>query len=279
MAAAAGDLRQGGPLRRGLRQRRDHARARGAVPAGGAQQPRVGAQQPALRARERARGARPHLARDVGVRERALAAQPGPPGAPAGARARRRALPLPAQRGGSLPRQHLEHDDARRSVRLLPARLLSRARGHDRAHHGREVPPAAAGPEPGRLAARLLPVGGAAEVDVGLRGVPAPLPVAATARRGGVRGPRRRLPALAALRRRPHGPGAGADRLGARRLALRARGGRALRAGSPRAAAQRSSKPGSTSSWRASSAGVSSLHDALQREYFEAHLGDAACAT
>ena len=26
-------------------------------------------------------------------------------------------------------------------------------------------------------------------------------------------------------------------------------------------------------------AGVSDLHGALQREYFEAHLGDAACAT
>ena len=85
-------------------------------------------------------------------------------------------LSLRAQRGGALPRSHRQHDDARRGVRLLSARHLRRARRHDGTHPRREVPPAAARALAGGLGARLLPVGGAAEVALGVRGLSPPPP-------------------------------------------------------------------------------------------------------
>ncbi len=186
------------------------ARARHPVHDPRAREPELDPRQPAPRARERARGARPHLEGDVGGDERAVAAHrtalldgSAPP---------ERSPALYAEVRNGVARFHgltVEHDDARRGLRLLPARHLPRARRHDRAHPRREVPPAAARPVAGRLAARLLPVGGAAEVAVGLRGLPAPATTpAAPDRRRRVRDLRARLPALAALRGRPHAAGA-----------------------------------------------------------------------
>ncbi len=66
----------------------------------------------------------------------------------------------------------------------------------------REVPPALAGRQHGRLATRLLSVGGAAEVAVGLRGVPPQVPGRhAAGRRGRVCDLRARLSAVAGASR------------------------------------------------------------------------------
>ncbi len=185
------------------------------------QHPGLHPQQPAARPRERPGRARSHLAGDVGVPEPALARYGCAATDAAGGREGARLLPRDPKPGRPLPRPHGEHHDAGRGVRLLPARILSRAFGHDRADPRREVPPAAARPGDGRLGARLLPVGRPAAVSLGLRAVPAQVSHGhAPARRGRVHDPGAGPPPLAPLRHGSHAAGAGGDRAagGCRRL-------------------------------------------------------------
>ncbi len=193
-------------------------------------------------------------------------------------RSRRRALPEPVRRGaqrrGALPRHLRQHDDARRGVRLLSPRHLRRARRHDGAHPRREVPPAAARRGDGRVAARLLPVGGAAEIAVGVRGVPPPLPRRPAA--GGhrrVRALRTRLPALAAFLGGSHGPRAararrqGADDRAAAKL-------RELDAHLAEATAEQVFTIGLHEYLDQFLAKVGAFNGAVSRAYFEQYLGD-----
>ena len=175
----------------------------------------------------------------------------------------------------------VEHDDARRGLRLLPARHLPRARRHDRAHPRREVPPAAARRVDGRLAARLLPVGGAAEVALRLRGLPAPVPRRPAARSTSPSSSSSSATSRARCASRSSACTTRCTRSARRRPTARstpaiAASGRSSRAHDIGAGLQAAA---CTSFFRTSSNGSRKLHAALAMDYFEAQVTERPCAT
>ena len=168
------------PLPQRVSRRRRARRAR--VPPLPSRQPQRRARLPLARARERARRARADQQRDVGAPEPPVPAGPRRPGRRDGRRALRLLPPGPRRLAG-LRGHHRGHDDARRGLRVHPARPVPRARRHHHPHPRRALR--------GRVHAGGRQRGGepgadhAAEVVRRLRAVPAAASRAAPRGRGG----------------------------------------------------------------------------------------------
>ena len=127
---------------------------------------------PARRARIGARGARRDHVRDVRGPELGVARDARPGLTSASRRWRVRVPRLGEDALAPVPRRDLRHDAARRGLPLHPARHAHRARRQHGAHPRRQVPHPAAVGGGRRRCRRLLPVGRAAALGVGLRVVP-----------------------------------------------------------------------------------------------------------
>src|SRR5260221_22178 len=175
------------------------------------EEPLLDLQLPQVGARERARRALADHLRDVGDAQRHLARDARHSAQSRHRRRRHRVFRLGEGALASVPRRDLRHHRARRGIQLLAPRHFPRARRQHRAHPGREVPhPAALGGGRGRRA-RLLPVGGAAALGVGVRDLSPALPRPDLSDQGGASpDPRAAHAALACRLLRPGEGGDGA---------------------------------------------------------------------